>query len=255
LTILSLCKTQVSAGAIGYHRVTSVLWENLHCLSLPHYPCTIPQRIALRLCVTVCKELHRLHGNLVIPRSKIYDLGNDLFTYLVTISWNTVRLLKKKSYDVSRRQLKRHLFRQRYDQLRRYIFSPNHLVYVIDLDNRILAAVHCVYCFNLYMYFTWGLFLWMITTMPLSVLQLSFCCRQDCSLQEPLKKPQFTPKSLLLTAHTTSDGVLLRLMLTSPAGLCWWLDRSARTTSCYVAWQLQYWPLHIAEPYKHQVYL
>jgi len=54
------------------------------------------------------------------------------------------------------------------------------------------------------------------------------------------KRPQFPPKVDFGVPSYRLKRLLLRLMLTGPAGLCWRLNWPGRTPSCCVAWQLQH---------------
>jgi len=54
------------------------------------------------------------------------------------------------------------------------------------------------------------------------------------------KRPQFTPKIDFGGLNYRLQHLMLHLMLTGPAGLCWRLDRPCRTPSTCVAWQLQH---------------
>jgi len=53
-------------------------------------------------------------------------------------------------------------------------------------------------------------------------------------------RPQFPPKIDFVGPNYRLQRLMLRLILTGPAGLCWWLDRPVRTPSICVAWQLQH---------------
>jgi len=55
------------------------------------------------------------------------------------------------------------------------------------------------------------------------------------------KRPPFLPKVNFGGPNYRLQRLMLRLMLTGPAGLCWQLDRPDRTPSICVAWQLQHW--------------
>jgi len=55
------------------------------------------------------------------------------------------------------------------------------------------------------------------------------------------KRPQFLPKVEFGGPNYRLQRLMLRLMLTGLAGLCWLLDRPGRTPSTCVAWQLQHW--------------
>jgi len=55
------------------------------------------------------------------------------------------------------------------------------------------------------------------------------------------KRPQFPPKFDFGGPNYRLQRLMLRLMLTGPAGLYWRLDRPGRTPSTCVAWQLQHW--------------
>jgi len=55
------------------------------------------------------------------------------------------------------------------------------------------------------------------------------------------KRPQFPPKIDFGRPNYRLQRLMLRFMLTGPAGLCWQLDRPGRTPSTCVAWQLQHW--------------
>jgi len=55
------------------------------------------------------------------------------------------------------------------------------------------------------------------------------------------KRPQLTPKIDFGGTNYRLQCLMLRLMLTGRAGLCWRLDRPGRTPSTCVAWQLQHW--------------
>jgi len=56
------------------------------------------------------------------------------------------------------------------------------------------------------------------------------------------KRPQFPPKvDFGGPNYNRLQRLMLRLMLTGPAGICWLLDRPGRTPFCCVAWQLQHW--------------
>jgi len=65
------------------------------------------------------------------------------------------------------------------------------------------------------------------------------------------KPPQFPPKIDFGGLNYSLQRLMLRLMLTGPAGLYWGLDRPNRTPSCCVAWQLQHW----ADPWTRVTYL
>jgi len=54
------------------------------------------------------------------------------------------------------------------------------------------------------------------------------------------KRPQFSPKIDFGGPNYRLQRLMLRLMWTGPAGLCWRLDRPGRTPSTCVAWQLQH---------------
>jgi len=54
------------------------------------------------------------------------------------------------------------------------------------------------------------------------------------------KRPKFPAKIDFGGPNYNLQRLMLRLMLTGPAGLCWRLDRPNRTPSTCVAWQLQH---------------
>jgi len=72
---------------------------------------------------------------------------------------------------------------------------------------------------------------------------LFFLCR-TVVYRSHYKRPQFLPKIDFGGPNYRLHRLMLRLMLTGPARLCWRLDRPCRTPSCCVAWQLQHWICH-----------
>jgi len=54
------------------------------------------------------------------------------------------------------------------------------------------------------------------------------------------KRPQFPPKIDFGGPNYRIQRLMLRVMLTGPAGLCWRSDRPGRTPSTCVAWHLQH---------------
>jgi len=55
------------------------------------------------------------------------------------------------------------------------------------------------------------------------------------------KRPQCPPKIDFGGPNYRLQRLMMHLMLTGPAGLCWRLERPGRTPSTSVAWQLQHW--------------
>jgi len=108
--------------------------------------------------------------------------------------------------------------------------------------------------------------------MPTSIHHHSSPCtwigfRQCCSClfvsgrtvvyRSHFKRPQFPPKIDFGGPNCRLQRLMLRLMLTGPAGLCWRLDRPGRTPSTCVAWQLQHWvqvTTHVQKPHRSRIF-